>query len=78
MILENVGGRVKINLKSAISERYKIANSFPAPITFTALIATDITDHRHSMEKIYCRLLHDAGTVDECCRRFERAFCEMN
>ena len=63
------------DLSLEIAERHRITNSFPPPIPRTGLVATDITDHRYWLEKVYSKLfIVEAGVVDECCRRFEREF----
>jgi len=65
---------MKINLENILAERYRIMSSFSTPIEKTALLATDITDHRYWMEKVYHGMLHEAGVSDGCCRRFEKMF----
>lgn len=66
---------MKLDLDSAISERRGIISSFRAPLERTALIATDITDHRHWLEDVYRKtLIHEACVFDDCIRRFEREF----
>ncbi len=66
---------MKLDLESAIIERNQIIRSFPVPITPTALIATEITDHRHWLEEVYRKtLIHEACVFDDCLRRFEKAF----
>jgi len=57
-----------------IRERNQIISSFSTPIQYTSLIATDITDHRYWMEKVYRNMLREACVIDDCCRRFERMF----
>lgn len=64
----------ELDLHSVIEERNRITWCFDTPLEFTRLLATDKTDHRHWMEEVYHGMLHDAGVVDECCRRFEREF----
>lgn len=66
---------MKQDLTSAIAERCQITGSFPAKMARTALIATDITDHRHWLIEVYRNvLIHEACVFDDCCRRFEREF----
>ena len=64
----------KLDLENIIPERNQIIRSFPTPIEKTSLLATDISDHRLWLEKVYRELLHDAGVIDDCCRRFESMF----
>ena len=64
----------KLDLQSVIEERNRITWCFGTPLELTRLLATDKTDHRSWMEKAYKGMLHDAGVVDECCRRFEKEF----
>lgn len=56
-----------------ISERKAITSS-PFLFRHTPLIANDITDHKHHLEKIYKELLHEACVIDDCCWRFEKMF----
>ncbi len=64
-----------MDLTSAVRERRRIISSFRTPIEHTALIATDITDHRHQLEKVYSKVfIHEACVFGDCCRRFEREF----
>lgn len=68
---------MKPDLSLAIAERSQITMSFPVEMTrtATALIATDITDHRHWLEVVYRKtLIHEACVFDDCVRRFEREF----
>lgn len=70
---------MKLDLESAIAERRGIISSFRTPMEPTALIATDITDHRHWLEVVYRKtLMHEACVFDDCCRRFEREFGGWN
>ena len=64
--------------KDIIIERGRIARSFPAPIPFTKLVATDKADHRDLVEKVYKGMLREAGVIDECCERFDRTFKECD
>ena len=65
----------KIELNSTdISERRQIISSFCEQMQHTALLATDISDHKCQLEKVYKQMLHEAGVIDECRRRFERMF----
>lgn len=65
---------MKTNLEKVVRERNRITWCFDTPLEYTRLLGTDKTDHRHWMEKAYKGMLHDAGVVDECCRRFKREF----
>jgi len=63
---------------SLIFERNKIIWSFTTLITFTGLLATDITDHRHNIKQVYRQLLHEKSVYEECMRRFRRTFTLLN
>jgi len=55
-----------------ISERNQIMSGFCVPLQNTPLFATDRTDHRCQLEKVYKGMLREACVIDDCCRRFER------
>jgi len=65
--------RIKPNTTD-ISERRQIINSFCDEIKFSELLATDITDHKYQIEKVYKQMLHEKKVIDDCCRRFEKMF----
>lgn len=65
---------MKLNIEDVLEERSRIVNSFCVPITYTRLIATDITDHKYQIWKVYQGMLREACVTDDCCRRFERMF----
>ena len=65
---------MKFNIEDVLAERNGIVNSFCMPIGHSLLIATDITDHKHQVEKAYEGMLHEACVIDDCCRRFKRTF----
>ena len=64
----------KLDLHEVIRERNRITWCSDTPLEYTRLLATDKTDHRIWIEKAYKGMLHEAGVVDECCRRFEKEF----
>lgn len=69
---------MKIDLKNIIMERNQIIRSFHTPIEMTSLLATDISDHKLWLEKVYRNILREADVVDNRCRIFERAFNDWN
>ncbi len=40
------------------------------------LLPFDVVMHRNELEKVYKGMLHEAGVIDDCCRRFEKTFEE--
>lgn len=65
---------MKLNIENVLDERNKIVNSFCMPMEHSRLIATDITDHKFQIYKVYKGMLHEACVIDDCCRRFEKMF----
>jgi len=69
--------RIKPN-ETDISERKQIIRSFCTQLEYTALLETDINDHKCQVETVYKQMLHEKKVIDECRRRFKRTFEESN
>lgn len=63
-----------MKLEDILEQRKNIMGSLHTPVQQTPLFGTDITDHRHQIEKVYKGMLHEACVIDNCCRRFEKMF----
>lgn len=68
---------MKLN-EDIFCERNSIVNSFLIPLRQSQLIPTDITDHKSQVEKVYNGMLHEACVIDDCCRRFEKTFRQID